>query len=145
MSLLRVVLDSNVLVSAYSFRGVPGAVFDAARDGLIDGVVSLHILGEVRRVLVRPHLGYDQREADDFVSDIASFCDVLVTDRVPGAWCPDPDDDAIVQTAILAGASHVVTGDAHLLGMSVPRLRFVTPGELLDLAQQPTPATLRDR
>jgi predicted nucleic acid-binding protein len=120
-------------------------VFDAARDGLIDGVVSLHILGEVRRVLVRPHLGYDQREADDFVSGLASFCDVLVTDRVPGAWCPDPDDDAIVQTAILAGASHVVTGDAHLLGMSVPRIRFVTPGELLDLAQQPAPAPLRDR
>ena len=130
----RVVLDSNVLISATRFRGVPGAVLDAARDGTIDGVVSLHILGEVRRVLVRPHLGYDQQEADGFAADLASFCDVLVTSAVPGAWCEDPDDDAIVQTAILGEASFVVTGDAHLLDLSVPRIRFVTPSELLDLA-----------
>jgi putative PIN family toxin of toxin-antitoxin system len=145
MPSLRVVLDSNVLVSATRFRGVPGAVLDAARDGAIDGVVSLHILGEVRRVLVRPHLGYSQKEADGFAMDLAGFCDVLVTEAIPGAWCEDPDDDAIIQTAILAEASYVVTGDAHLLGMSVPRIRFVTPGELLDLARQPAPAPLRDR
>jgi predicted nucleic acid-binding protein len=64
---------------------------------------------------------------------IAGFCDVLVTDAAPGAWCADPDDDAIVQTAILGDAPYVVTGDAHLLGLDVPRVRFVTPSELLAL------------
>lgn len=135
MQSLRVVLDSNVLVSAYGFCGVPGQVLDAARDGAIDGVVSLHILGEVRRVLVRPHLGYDQREADEFAATLGGFCDVLVTSAVPGAWCSDPDDDAIVQTAILAEAAYVVTGDTHLLGLSVPRIRFVTPSDLLAVAR----------
>jgi putative PIN family toxin of toxin-antitoxin system len=134
MPLLRVVFDSNVLVSAYGFRGVQGTLLDAARDGSIDGVVSLHILGEVRGVLVRPHLGYSREEADGFAMDLAGFCDVLVTDRAPGAWCDDPDDDAIVQTALLAQAPFVVTGDAHLLALDVPRTRFVTPADLLELA-----------
>jgi putative PIN family toxin of toxin-antitoxin system len=136
MCSLRVVLDTNVLVSATRWGGVPGSVVDAARVGSIGGVVSLHILGELRDVLMRPGFGHSQADVDLRASQIASFCDVLVTDRIPGAWCPDPDDDAIIQTAILAGASHVVTGDAHLLGMSVPRMRFVTPVELLELAQR---------
>jgi putative PIN family toxin of toxin-antitoxin system len=133
MTCLRVVLDTNVLVSAARWGGVPGAVVDAARSGGMDGVVSLHILGELRDVLTRPGFGHAQADADLAASLLASFCDVLVTDRIPGAWCEDPDDDAIVQTAILAGASHVVTGDAHLLTLEVPRILFVTPGELLEI------------
>jgi putative PIN family toxin of toxin-antitoxin system len=134
MSSPRVVLDTSVLVSASRFHGVPGEVLDAARDGAIDGVVSLHILVEVRRVLVRPHLGYEQWEADGFAVDLAGFCDVLVTEAIPGAWCADPADDAIVQTAILGDAQYVVTGDGHLLSLEVPGVRFVTPTELLALA-----------
>lgn len=131
----RVVLETNVLVSAARYGGTPLRVVDAARSGSIDGVVSLHILGEFRDVLVRPHLGFPLSDADLFAAEIAGFCDVLVTDRVPGAWSPDPDDDAIVQTAILAKASYVATGDAHLLGLDVPRIRFVTPAEALALAR----------
>jgi putative PIN family toxin of toxin-antitoxin system len=145
MPALRVVLDTNVLVSATRWGGVPGLVVDAARAGSIDGVVSLHILGELRDVLMRPGFGHSQADVDLRASQIAAFCDVLVTEAIPGAWCPDPDDDAIVQTAILAGASYVVSGDAHLLTLEVPRIRFVKPGELLGLAQQPIPAPLPDR
>jgi putative PIN family toxin of toxin-antitoxin system len=131
MPALRVVLDTNVLVSAARWGGVPGLVVDAARAGSIDGVVSLHILGELRDVLMRPGFGHSQADVDLRASQIAGFCDVLVTDRIPGAWCEDPADDAIVQTAILAEASYVVTGDAHLLTLDVPRIRFVTPADLL--------------
>jgi putative PIN family toxin of toxin-antitoxin system len=134
MALPRVVLDTNVLVSAVRWGGVPGAVVDAARTGEIDGVVSLYILGELRDVLMRPGFGHTQAEVDLAATRLADFCDVLVTNAVPGAWFADADDDAIVQTAILAQAAYVVTGDAHLLDLSVPRIRFVTPVELLELA-----------
>lgn len=133
MAPLRVVLDTNILVSAARWGGVPGEVVDAARTGEIDGVISLHILGELRDVLMRPGFGHTQADVDLAASRLGGFCDVLVTERVPGVWCEDPDDDAIVQTAILSEASFVVTGDAHLLGLTVPGVRFVTPAELLAL------------
>ncbi|MDO8915021.1 MAG: putative toxin-antitoxin system toxin component, PIN family [Coriobacteriia bacterium] len=129
----RVVLDTNVLVCAARWGGVPGAVVGAARTGEIDGVISLHILGEFRDVLMRPGFGHTQADVDLAASRLAGFCDVLVSNAVPGAWCADADDDAIVQTAILGQAIYVVTGDAHLLDLSVPRIRFVTPAELLEL------------
>jgi putative PIN family toxin of toxin-antitoxin system len=130
----RVVLDTNVLVSAARWGGVPGAVVDAARTGEIDGVISLYILGELRDVLMRPGFRHTQADVDLAASRLGGFCDVLVTNAVPGAWCDDPDDDAIIQTAILGEAGYVVTGDTHLLELSVPRIRFVTPTELLGIA-----------
>lgn len=132
----RVVLDTNVLVSAARWGGVPAAVVDAARSGQIDGVVSLHILGELRDVLRRPGFRHTSEDVDLLAARTAGFCDVLVTNAVPGAWCSDPDDDAIVQTALLGEASFVVTGDQHLLGLQVPRIRFLTPSELLALAHE---------
>jgi putative PIN family toxin of toxin-antitoxin system len=127
----RVVLDTNVLVSAARWGGVPGVVVDAARVGEIDGVVSLHILGELRDVLRRPRLRHDPADADLFAHEIAGFCDVLVTDVLPAGWSADPDDDAVVLTALLGEAGFVVTGDAHLLDLRVPGLRFVTPAAMM--------------
>jgi putative PIN family toxin of toxin-antitoxin system len=134
MERLRVVFDTNVLVSAVRFGGVPDIVVGAARSGWIDGVVSLHILGELRDVLRRPEFRHEPEDVDLLAMKTAGFCDVLVTEAIPGAWCADPADDAIVQTAILGDAQYVVTGDGHLLSLEVPGVRFVTPTELLALA-----------
>jgi predicted nucleic acid-binding protein len=133
---LRVVFGTNVLVSAACLRGVPGEALESARAGEIDGVVSLHILGELRDVLMRPRFGYAKSDADLYATGIAGFCDVLVTESLPAPAGPDRDDDAVVQTALLAGAPLVVTGDAHLKGLGVPGIRFVTPAELLVMSRR---------
>jgi putative PIN family toxin of toxin-antitoxin system len=127
----RVVLDTNVLVSATRYGGTPLKVLDAARDGSIDAVVSLHILGELRRVLVRPHLGFPPSDVDLFAVQLAGFCDVLVTDAIPAQWSADPDDDAIVQTALLGEAHYIVSGDANLLDLRIPGVRIVTPAAMM--------------
>lgn len=46
MTRVRALIDTNVLVSALLFGGIPGQVVNAARDGRVDGIVSLHILAE---------------------------------------------------------------------------------------------------
>ncbi|HEX9092609.1 MAG TPA: putative toxin-antitoxin system toxin component, PIN family [Coriobacteriia bacterium] len=131
----RVVLDTNVIVSGVRFGGVPGAVFESARSGAIDGVISLYILGELREVLMRPQFRHEPDDVDLLAQEIAGYCDVLVTESVPDEWSSDPDDDAVVQTALLGGAPFVVTSDAHLLGLSVPNVRFVTPADLLAIVR----------
>jgi putative PIN family toxin of toxin-antitoxin system len=129
----RVLIDTNVLVSAVLFGGVPERVVEAARDGRISGVVSLHILAEMRDVLTRPRFGFDYATADLLAEEIAEFCEVVPLQRASGTWSPDPDDDPVVEAAILGRAEAVVTGDAHLLGLHVRGVRFVTPSAALSL------------
>ncbi len=77
MSRLRLFLDTNVLVSAVLFGGVPGRLVDAAREGRIDGIVSLHVLAEFVDVLTRPRFGFDEVSATVLAEEIASFTEVI--------------------------------------------------------------------
>jgi len=128
----RVLLDTNVLVSALLFGGPPGRLLDAARSGQIEGVVSLHILGELRSVLTRPRFGFDRETADLIAEEIAEFCEVVPLERADAPWSVDPDDDPVVEAAMLARVSVVVTGDEHLLGLRLSGLRFVRPSTMLE-------------
>ena len=132
----KVVIDTNVLISAVAFGGAPERVLDLVRTGVLAGVTSLYILDEFRSVLTRPKFGMPLPTAEALALEIAGFTEVMAVERAVGSWV-DPGDDAIVETALAAGATHVVTGDQMLLRTRVPGLRIVTVDTLLGL--------LRDR
>jgi len=128
----RILIDTNVLVSALLFGGVPGRLVEAARSGAIEGVVSLHILDELRTVLTRPRFGIEQHVADALAEEIATFCAVVAVELADGVWSPDSDEDPVVEAALRGRVGLVVTGDAHLLGLDVAGVRFLTPREALE-------------
>lgn len=130
MAPVRVLIDTNVLISAVFRGGVPERIVEAARVGSMTGVVSLHILGEFRDVIVRPRFGVDLALADALTEEIAGFCEVVAVERASGSWSVDPDDDPVVEAAIRGRADVVATGDAHLLVLDVPGLRFMRPVDL---------------
>jgi len=126
----RVLIDTNVLVSAVLRGGVPGRILEAARDGSVTGVVSLHVLGEFRDVLTRPRFGVATTLADALSEEVAGFCEVVAVEHAGESWSAGPDDDPVVEAAILRRVDVVVTGDAHLLMLDVPGLRFIQPADL---------------
>jgi putative PIN family toxin of toxin-antitoxin system len=128
---VRALIDTNVLVSALLFGGVPGQALDAARDGRITGIVSLHILAELREVLTRPRFGLDVHLADALAEEIALFCEVVPIERASEAWCIDADDDPVVEAALSSKAQVVITGDAHLLSLKIAGVRFATAAEFM--------------
>jgi putative PIN family toxin of toxin-antitoxin system len=127
---LRVVIDTNVLISAVLRGGVPERILKAARSGEVSGIVSLHILGELRDVLTRSRFGVDAVLVDALAEEIAEFCEVVAVERATASWSADPDDDPVVEAALQGRADVVVTGDAHLLVLEVPGVRFLRPAEL---------------
>jgi len=129
---LRVLVDTNVLVSAVIFGGVPGTVVDAVREGTITGIVSLHILGEFREVLTRPRFGVDATLADALAEEIVDFCEVVAVEAASNSWSADADDDPVVEAAIVGRADVVVTGDTHLLRLDLRAVRFMTPAALAE-------------
>lgn len=118
---MRIVLDTNIVVSALVWGGTPYRLLQAAVDGEIELVTSPALLDELRDVLSRSHLvprlAAKQSSvtlAIDFYSQLALHVSPLAIPRVVPA---DPDDDHVIACAIAANAALVVSGDADLLAI----------------------------
>ena len=110
-----VLLDTNVWVSAFiNPAGLPARLVRAWTDGRYEVVVSLPLLDELADVLTRPHL---TRKYPIAASDVEEFLQLLIRRSqivVPTGSireCRDPDDDLILETAILGQAQYAVTRD----------------------------------
>ena len=94
MASLRVVLDTNVLVSGLAYpASIPGQIVAAWRQGTIDVVVSRYILDEVARVLPRLNhrLHWDEADFSDLLEILAILADVVEPLPLPpgtGAMLP---------------------------------------------------------
>lgn len=132
---MRVVLDTNILVSALIARGTPpDELYRAWQRGEIELVTSTAQMAEVAGVLARPRL---QRflhvgEAATIVENIAALA--LVLDNPPDVdLSPDPADNPILAAAIAGGADLIVSGDKkHVLALAeVAGIPVVTAREAL--------------
>lgn len=111
----RIVLDTNVYVSATLSRGKPYRVLRAAEEGNAELCVSPFIIDEVEDVLGRGKIPFDDERVETFIGKILSFSEVVSPDSVPDAVPEDPSDDRILACAVEADADYLVSGDSHLL------------------------------
>lgn len=132
---MRVVLDTNVLVSALAFPGSkPDQILSRIRRGEIDLFISPFILSELDRVL-QEKFRHTKNEAEDRVSAISAIAQLVQpTGQVKVIQAKD-DDNRILECATAARADFLITGDKeHLLPLgSFQGTRIVTPADFLDL------------
>jgi putative PIN family toxin of toxin-antitoxin system len=129
---VRIVLDTNVLVSGIFFAGLPGRVLDAWADGRIELALSPAILDECLRVCARIGESRPTLEYEAVLAAIAGH-GVLVADTTSAEPITvDPDDDKFMLCARSADAL-VVSGDTDLLDVSGwEGVEVLTPRELVD-------------
>jgi putative PIN family toxin of toxin-antitoxin system len=129
---IRIVLDTNVIVSALVFGGVPRAVMGIAEAGQCELFYSEAIQNEVRRVLAEKFAWPSARLQE--VLPVVWTMGELVVPRIPvQAVADDSDDDRILECALAANASFIVSGDRHLLSLrSYKSISIVTPRQFLD-------------
>ena len=115
-----IVVDTNVWVSAFlNPHGHPAAIRAAFVEGEFDVAISAPLLEEIIDVLNRPRLRDKYSLVDE---EIAEFVELLarrgVKVRPAGEirGCRDPDDDLVLETAVLSGARYLVTRDDDLKG-----------------------------
>ena len=118
---MRLVLDTNIVVSALIWGGTPYKLLQAATDGGVELFSSPMLLAELNRVLAREHLSSclakqasSAEQAIGFYGELAISVSPLVT---PRAVPRDADDDQVIAAALAAGADLVVSGDADLLSL----------------------------
>ena len=110
----RVVLDTNVLISALFWEGNERDILMRCRDGELRSVTSPGILDELERVLTRK-FGVPRRKVKDYLLEIIRFSDIVLPSGDLEVVEDDPSDNLVLETAILGRVDVIVTGDRHLL------------------------------
>lgn len=130
MAGLRVVLDTNVLVSGLAYpASVPGRILTAWRQGGIDLVLSRYILDEMVRVLPRlPRISLSEAEIRDLADSFVFLADIVEPAEVRDEALRDPADQPVLATLLAAQARYLITGDKDLLALA-ERYPIVTPSE----------------
>lgn len=133
MPALRIVLDTNVLLSGIAYpASTPGRIVGAWRHGSIDVVLSTYILDELRRVLprLRHRHGLGEDQVDNLVDILAIQAEVIEPIPSGDGELRDDDDGPVLGTLLAAlqqsGAQYLVTGDKDLLTLT-ERYPIVTP------------------
>ncbi len=112
---MRVVLDTNVLVSALHFGGRPRRLLADVLGGDHALIIGPAILSELEAVLVET-CGWAGDRAAAVRAELEAIAEVVTPVEIPRV-CRDPDDDQVLAIAITGSADALVTGDADLLAL----------------------------
>jgi putative PIN family toxin of toxin-antitoxin system len=136
----KVVLDTNVLISAVLFGGNPRSILEAALSGAIEISVSESIIQEFQTVLSRPRFGLTAQFVQNVVAELTALAEWVTPDKHHQVVTEDLSDNLVLDCAIAAGAQYLVTGDAHLLQIqSYQEVTIITPQDLLQILQRTKP------
>jgi putative PIN family toxin of toxin-antitoxin system len=111
----KVVLDTNVLVSALLFKGELSKIVDLWEKGKIIPVISRETFAGFKKVLSYPKFSLTDKEIKTTIEEnILPFFEVVdITANVTGV-CRDSDDDKFISCALSASANYIVSGDKDL-------------------------------
>lgn len=127
----RVVIDTNVVVSAFVFRaGTLAWLRDAIVNGALVPLVSDETLAEMVRVLAYPRFSLTVEDRENIIVHYMEHAEAIKQPRTRARLpqCRDPHDEMFIRLAYAAKADAVVTGDDDLLSLAPEsRIPILTP------------------
>lgn len=121
---MRIVCDTNVLISALLWGGTPGRILERIESKIDTLYTSRILLQELANVLNYPKisriLGRRNLSANDIIELVINHAQIVEASNTPIRAVPDdPDDDHVIDCAVKARADYILTGDSHLLALKV--------------------------
>jgi putative PIN family toxin of toxin-antitoxin system len=128
-----VVIDTNVVVSALLFAGVPGRLISLWQSGAIRPHASKEMIDEYIRVLAYPKFELSEQEINLLLyHEILPHFEIIEVIQGEPLIKNDPSDDKFIWCAKVSGANIVISGDRHLLRIKeFGKTRILTPAQFL--------------
>ncbi|MFC1681067.1 putative toxin-antitoxin system toxin component, PIN family [Pseudomonadota bacterium] len=129
---MKVVLDTNVLISGIFFGGLPGRILNAWRSRKFQIAVSVEVPEEYIEVAERLTARYADIEYKGILGLIVENADLIQASALTEPVCDDPDDDKFLACAVAAHAEIIVSGDRALLKASgYQGIQVMTPKDFV--------------
>ena len=130
---MRVVLDTNVFISAFFWGGNPRKLMTRIIDGKDNLFISKEILQEVFSVMSRPKFNVPYHQVAHFVNSIQEIASQVALIGIIQNVCRDSDDDKVLECAVLGDVDFIISGDKDLLSLKEFRgIPIVTASEYLE-------------
>lgn len=130
---MRIVLDTNVLVSGIFYSGPPSRIVFAWIDDEFELVVSTEIVEEYRRVAGRIALKASDIDLARVLDRIAGHALLVIPAELPDDACADRNDIKFLECAVASRADCIVSGDRALLRASgYEGIVVMTPRRFVD-------------
>ena len=132
--MLRVVLDTNVLVSAIISDGKSRQLFKKGINHQFSIITSDLILKELADVLSRPKFKISKEELEKIIYAMNRSAETVTVQSKLNLVKEDPKDNMVIETACDGNADIIVSGDGHILALQTyGKIRIVTVQKMLDL------------
>lgn len=139
---MRVVLDTNVIVSAHlKPSGYVAKILEAWHEGAFDVVVSEVILAEYQALLLRPQIQKRHQasveQVKTLIDDIRDLAFLVHPAESLSVVTTDPDDNMFLECAVEGNADYIISGDSDLLEIHEYRgIQILRPVEFITVIEQ---------
>jgi uncharacterized protein len=128
---VKVVLDTNVIVSGIFWRGTPYHILELWIHDDIQVLATESILNEYNRVI--KSIDTQGKVSKSWLTFIAENA-TIVSDQEILKICRDPHDDKFINCAVTGKADYLVSGDDDILSLkSFPNIKIISPSEFYNL------------
>lgn len=131
---MKIVLDANVLVSAFATRGLCSDIFELClAEHRI--VLSRFLIEEIQRNLIKK-VKLPQSMASKIQNFLSIETEIVIPVSIPQDACRDKTDLKVLGTAVAGGVDAIVTGDNDLLMLEeFGSIRILSPRKFWSILQ----------
>lgn len=130
---MRIVLDTNVLISAYLYGGVPRQILEQGRTGKIDILTSKQTEREFVRVLSYEKFALSAQEILPIINDFRTIAEEIIITSTARLIEEDVSDNLFLNLALDGEANLIISGDKHLKGLGkYGKIRIIDTGTFRD-------------
>lgn len=129
----RIVADTNVLISGFSFAGKPEEILKLVQEKKIQPIISSALIAELEEVVSKKSVisEGDLPRVREFIHEYFALVspkkNLTIVDR-------DPDDNRVLEAAVEGDCEYIITGDRDLLDLKrYKNIKIVSPAEFLEL------------
>ncbi|MGA1796737.1 MAG: putative toxin-antitoxin system toxin component, PIN family [bacterium] len=134
---MKVVLDTNVLISALFWQGPPHNLLKLIEKGDLTLCLTPLLIEELRDVLKRPFFSSfittHKTSSEKLIAAIFEIAELYPDKAIEAVIKDDPDDDKVLSCALVSGAKFIITGDTHILNLTKwADISILTPQQFLN-------------